>query len=50
MHDPATDEDITRNYTVNLPKDYKPGFEYPVIFWFHGWADDPTYWPFVHIG
>lgn len=50
MHDPATDEEVTRSYHVNLPAGYKPGHQHPVVFWFHGWGDDPTYFPFVDIG
>ena len=50
MVDPATNETLTRDYTVKLPANYIPGTEYPVVFWFHGWYDDPTYWPFVDVG
>ena len=50
MFDPTTEEQLTREYTVNLPANYKPGQLYPVIFWFHGWGDDPTYWPFIDVG
>jgi len=50
MVDPATKETLNREYTVNLPANYKPGVQYPVILWFHGWYDDATYWPFIDVG
>ena len=38
VHDPATNEDIEREYHVNLPANYDSRRAYPVIIWFHGWS------------
>jgi predicted peptidase len=38
MHDPATDEDIERSYKINVPANYDPSKQYPVVYWFHGWS------------
>ena len=31
---------------MQLPADFKPKTEYPVIYWYHGWGDDPTWTAF----
>ena len=52
IKDPATGDEYTREYYVNLPKDYNSTTEYQMILWFHGWRDESprTKQPFVPVG
>jgi len=49
MVDPATTDVLTREYHVNLPKNYKAGTQYPIVFWFHGWYGDSDWRPFENV-
>ena len=51
MLDPATNETIQRTYEVNVPANYNPKAQHPVVFWFHGWFNVQTLdKPWIDVG
>jgi hypothetical protein len=50
INDPIMGETLDRKYDVDLPANYDPSKEYPIIYWFHWWGDDLTYQPYINLG